>query len=169
MLFVHLITFVFFSSKHFLIPVVGFQPCSSLRWLIMTYALSFSSSELIPRCERRKRLLRDFQVNRFSARKVAFEWNPCLFQRVRSRTMSSPSSSFSSPCRRSPRVLSASGSPGTSGACSTGLRPNLNRRWSLDNISSQREGYVRDLRRQHNRDRVEVGSLRGRVQVRNLV
>ena len=70
--------------------------------------------------------------------------------------MSSPSSSYSSPCRRSPRLMSSTGSPGSS-ACGSGLRPNLSRRWSLDNISSQREGYVRDLRRQHNRDRVEVG------------
>jgi len=75
------------------------------------------------------------------------------------RKMSSPSSSFSSPCRRSPRLLSSAGSPVSSSACAGSIgphRPNLNRRWSLDNLSSQREGYVRDLRRQHQRDRVEV-------------
>ena len=73
-------------------------------------------------------------------------------------TMSStPTSAFSSPSRRSPRVFGCS-SPGASsgasggaiGGAESGCRPNLSRRWSLDNLSgSHREGYVRDLRRQH--------------------
>ena len=38
---------------------------------------------------------------------------------------------------------------GTNG--STTFRPKLSRRWSLDNLApnSSREGYVKDLRRQH--------------------
>lgn len=84
-------------------------------------------------------------------------WKGPIQQKFSMSRMSSPQSSFSSPCRRSPRILSTAGSPMSSTASSLPThRPNLSRRWSLDNLSTQREGYVRDLRRQHQRDRVEV-------------
>ena len=53
---------------------------------------------------------------------------------------SSPASLFSSPSRR---PSSSSSRP----------RPKLSRRWSLDNINSK-EGYVKDLRKQHQAQQV---------------
>ena len=53
---------------------------------------------------------------------------------------SSPASLFSSPSRR---PSSSSNRP----------RPKLSRRWSLDNINSK-EGYVKDLRKQHQAQQV---------------
>lgn len=55
---------------------------------------------------------------------------------------STPASVYSSPSRR---VASARAS---------GVRPKLCRRWSLDNLSNSKEGYVKDLRKQHQASQV---------------